>query len=125
MPVLDADAAAAVARDGVLIDARAAARYRGEVEPVDPVAGHVPGAVNVPSAECVDDAGRLLPADLLRERFAAQGADGSRPVGTYCGSGVTAAHTVLALEVAGIPAALYAGSWSEWVTDPTRPVETG
>ena len=125
MPVLDADAAAAVARDGVLIDARAAARYRGEVEPVDPVAGHVPGAVNVPSAECVDDAGRLLPADLLRERFAAQGADGGRPVGTYCGSGVTAAHTVLALEVAGVPAALYAGSWSEWVTDPTRPVETG
>ncbi|MDQ1713532.1 MAG: thiosulfate/3-mercaptopyruvate sulfurtransferase [Frankiaceae bacterium] len=123
MPLLDAGAAAALAREGVLLDARAAERYRGEVEPVDPVAGHVPGAVSAPATGNVDAAGRLLPAAALRDRFAALGADGSRPVGAYCGSGVTAAQEVLALAVAGVPAALYAGSWSDWVTDPARPVE--
>jgi len=126
MPVLDADAAAALATAGVLLDARAAERFRGEVEPVDPVAGHVPGARSAPTTGNVGPDGRFLDPAALRERFAAVGAgeDGA-PVGAYCGSGVTAAHTVLALEVAGIPAALYAGSWSEWVTDPTRPVATG
>jgi thiosulfate/3-mercaptopyruvate sulfurtransferase len=107
----------------VLLDARAPERYRGEVEPVDPVAGHVPGAVNAPTSGNVGPDGKMLPPESLRERFAALGADGSRPVGAYCGSGVTAAQLVLALDVAGIPASLYAGSWSEWVADPSRPVE--
>ncbi len=125
LPVLDADGAARVAADGVLLDARAAERYRGEVEPVDPVAGHVPGAVSAPTSGNVGPDGRLLPPEALRERFAALGADGSRPVGAYCGSGVTAAQVVLALAVAGVPAALYAGSWSDWITDPSRPVARG
>lgn len=124
---VDADEAAALARRGVLLDARSAERYRGEVEPVDPVAGHVPGATSAPTAANVGADGRLLPAGLLAERFAALGVSGAGDVevATYCGSGVTAAHQVLALEVAGIEAALWPGSWSEWVTDPDRPVATG
>ena len=125
LPTLSADEAAEVARDGVLLDARAAARFRGEVEPVDPVAGHVPGAVSAPAADNVGEDGRLLPAAELRARFAALGVGGTRAVGAYCGSGVTAAHEVLALKVAGIDAALWPGSWSEWVADPSRPVATG
>ncbi len=125
MPVLDADAAARVAATGLLLDARATERFRGEVEPVDPVAGHVPGARSAPAPGNVGPDGRFLAPDTLRRRFDALGAVEGAPVGAYCGSGVTAAHTVLALELAGIPAALYAGSWSEWVTDPSRPVATG
>lgn len=125
LPTLDADAAARLAGDGVLLDARVAERFRGEVEPVDPVAGHVPGAVSAPTGDNVGKDGRFLPAVELRERFTALGADGSRPVGSYCGSGVTAAHQVLALELAGVEAALWPGSWSEWVADPSRPVVTG
>jgi thiosulfate/3-mercaptopyruvate sulfurtransferase len=125
LPLLDADAAAAVARDGVLLDARAGERYRGESEPVDPVAGHIPGAVSAPTAQNVAPDGTFRPASELAARFAALlGPDASR-VGVYCGSGVTAAHEVLALALAGIPAGLYAGSWSEWITDPSRPVATG
>jgi thiosulfate/3-mercaptopyruvate sulfurtransferase len=125
MPVLDADAAARVAATGLLLDARAAERFRGEVEPVDPVAGHVPGARSAPATGNVGTDGRFLDEDTLRRRFDDLGAGGGAEVGAYCGSGVTAAHTVLALEVAGMSAALYAGSWSEWVTDPSRPVATG
>jgi thiosulfate/3-mercaptopyruvate sulfurtransferase len=125
MTVLDADAAATVATGGLLLDARSAERFRGEVEPVDPVAGHVPGARSAPTTGNVGPDGRFLDPAALRRRFAALGATDDVPVGAYCGSGVTAAHTVLALEVAGLPAALYAGSWSEWVTDPARPVATG
>jgi thiosulfate/3-mercaptopyruvate sulfurtransferase len=125
MPVLDAAAAAQTAREAVLLDARAAERYRGEVEPVDPVAGHIPGSRSVPTAENVEADGRFLAPATLRERFAAAGVEPGAPVGAYCGSGVTAAHEILALEVAGIPAALYPGSWSEWVSDPARPVATG
>jgi thiosulfate/3-mercaptopyruvate sulfurtransferase len=125
LPVLDADAAAALAGRGVLLDARAAERYRGETEPVDPVAGHVPGAVSAPTVANVDESGRFLAPDELRRRFAGLGADAGTAVGAYCGSGVTAAHTVLALELAGVGAALYAGSWSDWVSDPARPVATG
>jgi len=109
----------------VLVDARAGERFRGEVEPIDPVAGHIPGAVNVPTTENVDGSGRFRSADELREIYAAVGATGGADVAAYCGSGVTAAHDVLALEVAGIAAALYPGSWSEWVADSSRPVETG
>jgi thiosulfate/3-mercaptopyruvate sulfurtransferase len=125
MPVLDAAGAAEVAARGVLLDARAPERFRGEVEPVDPVAGHIPGARSAPLTGNLGPDGRFLPAAELRRRFAELGVAGDTPVGAYCGSGVTAAQEVLALELAGIPAALYAGSWSEWITDPDRPVATG
>jgi thiosulfate/3-mercaptopyruvate sulfurtransferase len=124
-PLLDADGAAEVARAGVLLDARAAARFRGEQEPVDPVAGRIPGARSAPAADNVTAAGSLRPAGELRARFDALGVRDGVPVGAYCGSGVVAAHLVLALELAGHRAGLYAGSWSEWITDPSRPVATG
>jgi thiosulfate/3-mercaptopyruvate sulfurtransferase len=125
LPALDADGAAALAKDGVLLDARVAARYRGEVEPIDPVAGHIPGAVNAPTLGNVGVDGRFLPPELLRDRFAKLGATDAAEVGAYCGSGVTAAHEILALSVAGVPAALYVGSWSNWVADPANPVANG
>ena len=128
MPVLDADGAASLARHGALLDARARERYRGETEPIDPVAGHIPGAISAPTTGNVAHDGRFLPAAGLRARFAALGAGAdrdARPVAAYCGSGVTAAHEVLALEIAGIPASLYPGSWSNWIADPARPVATG
>ena len=125
MPLLDAETAAVLARSGVLIDARAPERFRGEREPVDPVAGRIPGAVNVPSPRLVEADGRFLGADALRARFAEVGAGGAAAVGAYCGSGVAASHSVLALSIAGIPSALYVGSWSDWITDPERPVATG
>ncbi|ACU35417.1 sulfurtransferase [Actinosynnema pretiosum subsp. pretiosum] len=129
MPVVDADGAAELAREGVLLDARAGARYRGEVEPVDPKAGHIPGAVSAPSAEHAGADGRWLPARTLAARFQALGVTGDRPVGAYCGSGVTASSVVLALEAAGLttrdtPALLYPGSWSNWSAQ-DRPVATG
>ncbi|WP_344402059.1 sulfurtransferase [Streptomyces longisporus] len=123
--LLDADGAAALARAGVLFDARAGERYRGEVEPIDRVGGHIPGAVSAPTNENVGADGRFLPAEELAERFKALGAADGSPVGVYCGSGVSGAHEVLALAVAGIDAALYVGSWSEWSSDPSRPVAVG
>ncbi|MEU6933167.1 sulfurtransferase [Streptomyces sp. 2RAF24] len=123
--LLDADAAASLARSGLLLDARAAERYRGDVEPIDRVGGHIPGAVSAPTTENVAADGLFLPADALADRFAALGAADASEVAVYCGSGVSGAHQVLALEIAGIPAALYAGSWSEWSSDPARPVATG
>ncbi len=129
LPVLDADAAAELSRAGRLVDARAGERFRGETEPIDPVAGHVPGAVNVPMSDLTTDEGSLRSPEQLRARFAEAGVGGAErgttAVGTYCGSGVTAAHTALALHEIGIEAAVYVGSWSEWVTDPERPVATG
>lgn len=127
MPLVDADAAAKLAVEGVLLDARAAARFRGEIEPVDPIAGHIPGAVSAPTTDNVGPDDRFLATEVLRTRFASLGANGTngREIGVYCGSGVTAAHQVLALELAGIKAALYAGSWSDWITNPDRPVATG
>ncbi|MFY1701084.1 sulfurtransferase [Micromonospora sp. WMMA1923] len=128
LPVIDADGAARLAGEaaGVLLDVRAAPRYRGEHEPVDPVAGHVPGAVNLPATRLVDAAGRYPAAEVLRDRLAAAGVVDGRTVGAYCGSGVTAAQAVLALHLAGRhDAALYVGSWSNWVADPARPVATG
>jgi len=122
MAVVDALDAPGVA---VLVDARAPERYRGETEPIDPVAGHVPGAVNVPTEANLDESGRFRPAPELAEAYAAVGAGPDTDVAAYCGSGVTACHGVLAMEVAGTRAALYAGSWSDWVADPGRPVETG
>ena len=126
LPTLDADRAATFPDDGVLLDARAGERYRGEVEPVDPRAGHIPGAISAPTVEALDADGLLLPADRLAARFAALGAVPGTAVAVYCGSGVTAAHTVLALEVAGLPTpALYPGSFSAWSNDPSLPVATG
>ena len=107
MPVLDADGAASLARHGALLDARARERYRGETEPIDPVAGHIPGAISAPTTGNVAHDGRFLPAAGLRARFAALGVGAdqdARPVAAYCGSGVTAAHEVLALEIAGVAA---------------------
>lgn len=124
LPVLDLDRAGELAATGVLLDARAAERYRGEVEPVDPKAGHIPGAVSAPTASNLDGDGRFLPPAELRARFAALGVEPGATVGAYCGSGVTAAHEVAALALAGIDAALFPGSWSEW-SNSDRPVATG
>jgi thiosulfate/3-mercaptopyruvate sulfurtransferase len=114
------DLPALVAGGALLVDARAPERYRGEVEPVDPKAGHIPGAVNLPWSDNLDpDTGRFLPPEVLRARFGDRG-----DVVSYCGSGVTACHNLLALEVAGLPAGrLYPGSWSEWSSG-DRPVAT-
>ncbi|SDS80948.1 sulfurtransferase [Actinopolymorpha singaporensis] len=150
MPALGADEAARLARSGLLLDARAGERYRGETEPVDPVGGHIPGALSAPTAANLDADSRFLDPARLRERFAALGiespadglpgddvsgdhaapvavdpAEGGCGVGTYCGSGVSAAQQVLALELAGVRAGLYVGSWSDWVSDRQRPVATG
>ena len=125
MPLLDAAAAGALARAGVLIDARAPARFHGEQEPIDPVAGHIPDAVNLPASELVAADARFLGPDELRARFSELGVDSDASVGAYCGSGVAASYEVLALELAGYRGALYVGSWSDWVTDPDRPVATG
>jgi thiosulfate/3-mercaptopyruvate sulfurtransferase len=125
MPVLDADDAADLPDDGVLLDARAAERFRGEVEPVDPQAGHIPGARSAPTVGNLADDGTFRPAAELAERFAALGVRDDRPVGVYCGSGVTAAHQVAALATLGVDAALYPGSWSQWSNDPGRPVAVG
>ncbi|HZQ29210.1 MAG TPA: sulfurtransferase [Acidimicrobiales bacterium] len=118
-----ADADAVAAATGAVLDARAPERYRGDVEPVDPRAGHVPGARNAPWAANLDPAtGRFLPAAALRARY-----DEFGPVEiAYCGSGVTACHDLLALRLAGLPPArLYEGSWSDWSADPVRPLATG
>jgi len=150
MPVLDEAGAARIARSGFLLDARAGERYRGEVEPVDPAAGHIPGAISAPARGNVTRDGLFLRRAELERRFrglglsrrprrprppagprsaelAAEAAEpGQAPlIGAYCGSGVNAAQEILALEIAGLPAALYVGSWSAWSADPSRPVTTG
>jgi thiosulfate/3-mercaptopyruvate sulfurtransferase len=126
MPVLTIDEAAALpAAGGVLLDARAGARYRGEVEPLDPRAGHVPGAVSAPTTRNLTEDGTFRPAGDLGHRFAELGVQPGRTVGVYCGSGITAAHEIAALAIAGIDAALWPGSWSQWSADPGRPAATG
>jgi len=126
LPVVDVDAVAAQADSDeyLVLDARAAARYRGDEEPLDPRAGHIPGALSAPTAENLTAAGTFLPVGDLRARFGALGAE-RRPVTVYCGSGVTATHQIAALAIAGFDAALYPGSWSEWCSDPARPAATG
>ncbi|MGV8913045.1 MAG: sulfurtransferase [Rhodoglobus sp.] len=124
-PVLSADDAATLAETGVLLDARAGERYRGEVEPIDPRAGHIPGAISAPTSGNLNEAGQFLDAETLRERYEALGVSVNHAVGVYCGSGVTAAHDALALTVAGFRPALFPGSWSAWANQPERPVATG
>lgn len=109
----------------VLLDARAPERFRGDVEPVDPVAGHIPGAVNLPSTQLLSADGTLLADAALRALLADRGATAGAGVGAYCGSGVTAALAVAGLAAAGVDAALYPGSWSEWASNPDRPVARG
>jgi len=149
--LLNATDATAYAARHLLLDARPADRFRGENEIIDPVAGHIPGAVSAPALDTLDPDGRFLPADQLARRFRelgiaevdgasrgtraadaglatdTTGEPGARPVGTYCGSGVQATHLALALSIAGITdeADVYIGSWSDWITDPDRPIATG
>lgn len=111
---------AAAARGRPVVDVRAADRYAGENETIDPVAGHIPGALNRPSADNLDERGRFRPPEVIAARFGGLG----DPV-LYCGSGITAAQTLLALETAGRSGAIYPGSWSDWITDPRRPIVTG
>ncbi|WP_293311807.1 sulfurtransferase [Mycolicibacterium sp.] len=106
---------------GTLLDARAPERFRGETEPVDPVAGHIPGAENLPSTSLLTDGGEFLDDDALRSRFSGLAGE----VGVYCGSGVTAAVVLAALSAAGIGGALFPGSWSQWSSEPGRPVSRG
>lgn len=122
---------------GLLLDARAGERYRGESEPIDPRAGHIPGARSAPTSDNLTADGRFKPAVELRERFESLGAGGKSlspggpgenppaAVAVYCGSGITAAHEIAALEIAGLSGALYPGSWSQWSNHPQLPVATG
>ena len=106
-----------------LVDVRAAERYSGEHEPIDPVAGHIPGAINLPATANLHADGRFLsPVQIARLYAEAGGGEGAV---LYCGSGITAAHSLLALESAGLTAAIYPGSWSDWVSDRSRPIATG
>ena len=128
MPVIGVDAAAAFPARGILLDSRAAERYRGEVEPIDPRAGHIPGARNRPTTENLDADGHLLAPGELAAALAELGVQtgaGAQAVAAYCGSGVTAAHQVLALETIGVHAALFPGSWSQYSSDAARPAATG
>jgi len=126
LPLLDADAAARLAANGVLIDVRVGERFRGEMEPVDPIAGHIPGAVNLPTGGNVGIDGKFLDTETLAERFDALRLGNGVEVGAYCGSGVNAAHTAFAMTLAGLPTpALYVGSWSNWIADGSRPIATG
>ena len=123
-PVLSIDEAAALPAAGVLIDVRAAERYRGEVEPIDPVAGHIPGAVNLPTGVYMDGE-RFRDAASLRALFASAGVADGVTAAAYCGSGVTAAQAVFAAELAGLELRIYPGSWSQWSNTPGRPIATG
>ncbi|WP_100811563.1 sulfurtransferase [Microbacterium sp. BR1] len=119
------DEAAELAASGALLDVRAPERYRGDVEPIDPRAGHIPGSLNAPTTGNVDEDGWFLPPGTLRARFEELGIDASAPVAVSCGSGVTASHAFVALTLAGLTPRLYPGSWSQWSNLPDRPVVTG
>ena len=113
-----------LASSNTLLDARDSARYRGDVEPIDAVAGHIPGSISAPFSDNMSE-GYFKPKAVLKQRFETLGLTPDSPLVCYCGSGVTAIHNVLALLIAGYPEpALYPGSWSEWITDPDRPIET-
>lgn len=123
---LDYDEVRRLPADVLLLDARAPERYRGEMEPIDPVAGHIPGALSAYFRDNLDADGRFLPPDQLRRRFAALGVADGAGVVAYCGSGVSACHNLLALEAAGLRGArLYPGSWSDWCNQPDAPIATG
>lgn len=138
MPLLDADdaqhLAAGADSEGLLIDVRASERYAGRSEPMDPRAGHIPGAINLPTGENLTGEGEFGDTEQLRKRFSSAGLDvdshipGSpgpdHPVGVYCGSGVSACHTIAALAAIGVQASLYPGSWSQWSHDSARAVAT-
>lgn len=126
MPELDADAALRLGKEAVLLDARIRPNYiGGAVAPGQPARGHIPYAISAPAPDNLTDYGNFTDSATLTEMYRALGADGSCPVGVYCGAGMSAAHTVLALASIGIEAAMYPGSWSAWISDPTRPVITG
>lgn len=122
---LTIDEAAAFPASGVLLDVRAPERYRGQVEPIDRISGHIPGAVNLPTTAHVGEDGTLRDLETLRRNFAAAGIDDDTDVAAYCGSGITAAHTALVLAEAGIEAKVFHGSWSQWSNTPGRPIATG
>ncbi len=113
------------AAEATLLDARAPERFRGEVEPVDPVAGHIPGAKNLPSSEVLAPDGVFLARRDLTHLLADRGIERDAPIGAYCGSGITATVTLAALATMGYQAALFPGSWSEWSSDPARAVARG
>lgn len=119
------DEAADFPASGVLLDVRAPERYRGEHEPLDPIAGHIPGAVNLPMAAHLDPEGKILDTHTLQANFARVGVTDGTPVAAYCGSGVTAAHTALVLDEIGIAAKVFPGSWSQWSNTPDRPAAVG
>jgi thiosulfate/3-mercaptopyruvate sulfurtransferase len=126
MPELGADEALVLARRAVLLDARIRPNYiGGESGPGQPPCGHIPGGISAPAPDNVTDYGNFTDSATLKEMYRGLGADGSRPVGVYCGAGMSAAHTVLALAAIGIDAAMYVGSWSAWVGDASRPVARG
>lgn len=125
LPVLTAAGAAKQPARGALLDVRTAERYAGEKEPIDPVAGHIPGAFNLPIAGLQLPDGRFRSAAEIRAELEALGVADAPELGTYCGSGITAAQAALALDQAGIDATVYVGSWSDWITDPSRPIATG
>jgi thiosulfate/3-mercaptopyruvate sulfurtransferase len=122
MPTIDADEAAKLAQQSRLFDARPRASYVGD--PAKAGTGHIPGAIHAPSGGNIAD-GKFKPSDDLRAGFSTLGADGSGPIGVYCGSGNSAAHAIAAMAAAGLDAALYVGSWSAWSADPARPAATG
>lgn len=123
LPVLDADDAAQIARTDLLFDARAITAFEGDA--AAKTGGHIPGSISAPASGNLDADGRFLETEVLRQRFAALGADGGKAIGVTCGSGVSAAHDIAALAVAGFEAALFVGSWSAWSADPNRPVAYG
>lgn len=125
MPVVSLGQAAQWPAHGIFLDARAAERYRGDVEPMDPRAGHIPGAVSRPTSANLDAVKKFRSAAELSSDFSALGVHDGAEVAVYCGSGVTAAHQIAALEIAGIRAALFPGSWSAWSQHPDLPVATG
>ena len=119
------DEAASFPETGVLLDVRAPERYRGDHEPLDPIGGHIPGALNLPMAAHLNSEGKILDVHTLQATFAAVGVSAGTPVAAYCGSGITAAHTALVLDEAGIEAKVFPGSWSQWSNTPGRAVAVG